>query len=188
VRQEEAEIQAMVDRETTAWDSQDAQSLVSLFHPDMVWPWPPDNGSHDPASWVFPMGRYDRERWKASWTELFERYELVTTEGARFESPFRPNETGASRSWTWTPSGEAGPTVPCLIGRVVRAKATPRSARAGCSSITRGSWSIVTSGRSELPNKALRDGTILAGSLQQWSLGGHSVTSCRRRARGVCAS
>ena len=34
----EAEIQAMVDRETTAWDRQDAETLVSLFHPDMVWP------------------------------------------------------------------------------------------------------------------------------------------------------
>ena len=31
------EIQAMVDRETRAWGSQDADTLVSLFHPDMVW-------------------------------------------------------------------------------------------------------------------------------------------------------
>jgi len=77
VRQEEAEIQAMVDQETAAWDNQDAESLVSLFHPDMVWPWPPDSSSHDPASWVFPMGRYDRERWKTGWVDLFEKYELV---------------------------------------------------------------------------------------------------------------
>ena len=34
----EDEIQAMVDRETAAWDRQDADALVSLFHPDMVWP------------------------------------------------------------------------------------------------------------------------------------------------------
>ena len=39
----EAEIQEMVDRETRAWDSQDAEALVSIFHPDMVWPWPPHN-------------------------------------------------------------------------------------------------------------------------------------------------
>jgi ketosteroid isomerase-like protein len=51
------EIQAMVDRETSAWDRQDAEALVSLLHPDMVWPWPPDAASHDPQSWVFPLGR-----------------------------------------------------------------------------------------------------------------------------------
>ncbi len=73
----EHEIQAMVDRETSAWDRQDAEALVSLFHPDMVWPWPPDANAHDPAQWVFPMGRYDRVRWKSSWEDLFRTPELV---------------------------------------------------------------------------------------------------------------
>jgi ketosteroid isomerase-like protein len=73
----ESEIQAMVDRETRAWDQQDAEALVSLFHPDMVWPWPPDSASHDPATWVFPLGRYNRERWKAGWEDLFRAHELV---------------------------------------------------------------------------------------------------------------
>ncbi len=67
----------MVDRETAAWDAQDAEALVSLFHPDMVWPWPPDAVSHDPADWVFPLGRYDRARWKAGWEELFRSHELM---------------------------------------------------------------------------------------------------------------
>lgn len=71
------EIQAMVDRETAAWDAQDAEALVSLFHPDMVWPWPPDRTAHDPARWVFPLGRYDRARWKAGWEELFSTHALV---------------------------------------------------------------------------------------------------------------
>jgi ketosteroid isomerase-like protein len=74
---EEDDIQAMVDRETWAWDHQDAEALVSLFHPDMVWPWPPDSTAHDPASWVFPLGRYNRDRWKAGWQELFDAHELV---------------------------------------------------------------------------------------------------------------
>ena len=72
----EAEIQAMVDRETEAWDKKDAEALLSLFHPDMVWPWPPDNRSHDPALWVFPWGRFDRERWRAGWEDLFKTHEL----------------------------------------------------------------------------------------------------------------
>jgi ketosteroid isomerase-like protein len=73
----EDDIQTMVDRETAAWDRQDADALVSLFHPDMVWPWPPDARAHDPAAWIFPQGRYNRERWKAGWQDLFRAYELV---------------------------------------------------------------------------------------------------------------
>ncbi|MCG6922339.1 MAG: nuclear transport factor 2 family protein [Acidobacteria bacterium] len=73
----ESEIRAMVDQETDAWDRQDAEALVSLFHPDMVWPWPPDAHAHDPATWVFPQGRYDRERWRRGWEELFRTHELV---------------------------------------------------------------------------------------------------------------
>jgi ketosteroid isomerase-like protein len=71
------EIEAVVDRETAAWDRQDADELVSLFHPDMVWPWPPDANAHDPSLWIFPWGRFNRERWKAGWEELFASHELV---------------------------------------------------------------------------------------------------------------
>ncbi len=67
----------MVDRETNAWDTQNADALVDIFHPDMVWPWPPDARAHDPAAWVMPMGRYSRERWKESWQELFDTHTLV---------------------------------------------------------------------------------------------------------------
>jgi ketosteroid isomerase-like protein len=70
-------IRALVDRETDAWNRQDAETLVSLFHPDMVWPWPPDATAHDPALWVFPLGRFDRVRWKKGWEELFRDFELV---------------------------------------------------------------------------------------------------------------
>lgn len=73
----EAEIQAMVDRETAAWEKQDAEALVALFHPDMVWPWPPDNRSHDPALWSFTQGRFNSERWRAGWEALFRTHELV---------------------------------------------------------------------------------------------------------------
>jgi ketosteroid isomerase-like protein len=74
---EEDEIQAIVDQEAWAWDHQDAELLVSVFHPDMVWPWPRDARSHDPVNWVFPLGRYNRQRWKAGWEELFRTHELI---------------------------------------------------------------------------------------------------------------
>jgi ketosteroid isomerase-like protein len=70
-------IQSLVDRETDAWNNQDADTLVSLFHPDMIWPWPQNEHQHDPAYWVFPQGRYDRKRWKESWEELFRTHRLV---------------------------------------------------------------------------------------------------------------
>ena len=63
----EDQIRAMVDRETRAWDERDAQALVELFHPDMVWPWPPDPSAHDPALWILTQGRFDRERWRRGW-------------------------------------------------------------------------------------------------------------------------
>jgi ketosteroid isomerase-like protein len=70
-------IQALVDLETKAWDTQDAALLVSVFHPDMVWPWPPDNQAHDPLNWIFPQGRFNRERWRTGWEKLFADYRLV---------------------------------------------------------------------------------------------------------------
>lgn len=70
-------IQEMVDRETRAWDTQDVELLMTLFHPDMVWPWPPNSMAHDPAEWVLEWGRYHPQRWRDGWLELFRTHELV---------------------------------------------------------------------------------------------------------------
>jgi ketosteroid isomerase-like protein len=71
------EIQEMVDRETEAWNTKDAEALIALFHPDMVWPWPPDGRSHDPMTWLFVQGRYNRARWRDGWQDLFATHDLV---------------------------------------------------------------------------------------------------------------
>jgi ketosteroid isomerase-like protein len=73
----ESEILSMVHAETVAWTDRDAEALVSLFHPDTVWPWPPNADAHDPMEWVMPYGRFDRERWKKSWQNLFDTHDLV---------------------------------------------------------------------------------------------------------------
>lgn len=70
-------IQTMVDRETEAWDRQDVETLLDLFHPDMVWAWPPTNTDHNPVTWELEFGRFDRERWRESWQTLFDTHELV---------------------------------------------------------------------------------------------------------------
>jgi len=73
----EEEITAMVEAETAAWNARDAAALVSLFHPDAVLPWPPNADAHDPMTWVLPQGRFNEERWKRSWQELFDTHDLV---------------------------------------------------------------------------------------------------------------
>ena len=95
----ERELQATVDRETAAWDRQDAEGLVDLFHPDMVWPWPPDGNAHDPVTWVFPQGRFDRARWKAGWEELFRTHELVHNVRRTVRTP----ASAAAGCWSSTP-------------------------------------------------------------------------------------
>jgi hypothetical protein len=70
-------IREIVDRETRAWDTRDVDLLMSVFHPDMVWPWPPTAAAHDPAEWVLEWGRYHSERWREGWQELFRTHALV---------------------------------------------------------------------------------------------------------------
>ncbi len=71
------EIEEIVNRETKAWDTQDVELLMTIFHPDMVWPWPRTSKSHDPMDWVLEIGKYDYDRWKRGWQELFDKYTLV---------------------------------------------------------------------------------------------------------------
>lgn len=71
------EIREIVERESIAWSTRDVDLLLSVLHPDMVWPWPPDPMAHDPIDWVLEIGRYDRERWRRGWQTLFDTNELV---------------------------------------------------------------------------------------------------------------
>ena len=71
------EIREIVDRETRAWDTQDVGLLLSIFHHDMVWPWPPTNVDHDPMTWVLLLGRFDRERWARTYRRFFQEHRLA---------------------------------------------------------------------------------------------------------------
>src|SRR4028119_1729510 len=91
-----SQIQEVVDRETRAWDTQDAELLLSVFHPDMVWPWPKTPSSHDPMDWALEWGRYDRERWLGGGQERFDTHELARNgrgaqeAGGADRGPLRP--------------------------------------------------------------------------------------------------
>lgn len=67
----------LVDRETRAWDTQDVELLLSIFHPDMVWVWPRDERAHDPVEWLTRLGRFDADRWGRRFRALFDEHELV---------------------------------------------------------------------------------------------------------------
>ena len=71
------EIKEIIDRETRAWDIQDADLLMTVWHPDMVWPWPRTSRSHDPMDWVLEWGRFDQSRWKQRWQDLFDTHSLI---------------------------------------------------------------------------------------------------------------
>jgi hypothetical protein len=45
-------VREIVDRETRVWDTKDAELLLSVFHPDMVWPWPKSPFSYDFMEWT----------------------------------------------------------------------------------------------------------------------------------------
>jgi len=70
------EIEEIVNRETRAWDTQDVDLLMTIFHPDMVWPWPKTPQSHDPIDWILEWGRYDYHRWRNGWLKLFNTHGL----------------------------------------------------------------------------------------------------------------
>jgi ketosteroid isomerase-like protein len=74
---EKSEIEAMINKETEAWNNQDVNTLINIFHPDMVWPWPATPVSHDPMKWVMVMGRYNKERWSKGWQDLFDNHTLA---------------------------------------------------------------------------------------------------------------
>jgi hypothetical protein len=74
---EELEITEIVNRETKAWDTQNVNLLISIFHPDMVWPWPRTFQSHDPIDWIIALGRFNKERWSSGWQDLFDTHKLV---------------------------------------------------------------------------------------------------------------
>ena len=73
----EEQIREIVNRETRAWDTRDVELLLTIFHPDMVWPWPPTENDHDPMKWVIEQGRYNYNRWKEGWQRLFDTHDLV---------------------------------------------------------------------------------------------------------------
>ena len=73
----ESEIHEIVDRETHAWDNKDIDKLMTVFHPEAVWPWPKNADCHDPLSWELVLGKFDYNRWSQVWIDLFNTHDLV---------------------------------------------------------------------------------------------------------------
>jgi len=70
-------VRALIEREQRAWETGNADLLLTVFHPDMVWPFPRTSTSVDPLDWSIGFGRFDAERWRALWQHLFDTFDLV---------------------------------------------------------------------------------------------------------------
>jgi ketosteroid isomerase-like protein len=71
------EVEEIVNRETRAWDTQDVELLLTIFHPDFVWLFPKTSHSHDPMDWHFVLGRFNYKRWKKVYQDLFNSHSLA---------------------------------------------------------------------------------------------------------------
>jgi ketosteroid isomerase-like protein len=89
------QIQELVDLETTAWNTKNPDLFLSMIHPDMVWPWPPTADSHDPIDWVFVLGRFERERWRKGWQDIFDTHDLIRNQRATVRIEVSKEEDGA---------------------------------------------------------------------------------------------
>src|ERR1700680_4345168 len=73
----EKKILEIVNRETRARNAKDVDLLITVCHPDMVWPWPPNRDAHDPMRWVLVLGRFDAARWKKVGQDLLDSHTLI---------------------------------------------------------------------------------------------------------------
>lgn len=71
------EIKEIINRETKAWDNQNVELFLSIFHEDMVWPWPVENTDHDPIKWELYLGKFNYNRWKKIYTDFFNNNRLI---------------------------------------------------------------------------------------------------------------
>jgi len=71
------QIQALVDRVTVGLNTKNADLFLDVIHPDMVWPWPPKSDDHDPVRWAFVLGRFNKERWRQNFQDIFDNYALI---------------------------------------------------------------------------------------------------------------
>ena len=71
------EIQEIVDRESRAFETADTELMLSCYHPDMVWAWPPHARAYDPMDWVMRMGRFNYDRWHKLLEQFFGTHTLI---------------------------------------------------------------------------------------------------------------
>jgi hypothetical protein len=89
------EITEMVNRETQAWNTKDSELLMTIWHPDMVWPWPDSSTKHDPIDWSLEWGRFDYDRWKSGWQQIFDEFDLIKNDRVIQKIEISREEDGA---------------------------------------------------------------------------------------------
>jgi ketosteroid isomerase-like protein len=73
------EIEEIIAREIRAWETKDIGLLMTVYHPDMVWPWAPNTSAHDPMEWVMGVGRFDHDRWSAIFQRILDTQQVLSS-------------------------------------------------------------------------------------------------------------
>ena len=89
------EIDEAINKETRAFDTKNIELFLSVIHPDMVWPWPPNLKAHDPLEWVMPWGRFNDRRWHDYFQKFFDKYELIHNNRKTLKIEISKEEDGA---------------------------------------------------------------------------------------------
>lgn len=71
------EIEEIVYREGRAFQNQDVDLMMSIYHPDMVMPWPLHSRAYDPMEWIMRMGKFNLDRWSKKLHVYFDTHEFV---------------------------------------------------------------------------------------------------------------
>jgi hypothetical protein len=108
----------LIDRETLGLNTKNPDLFLDTIHPDMVWPWPPTSGDHDPVRWRFVLGRFNKSGGgntsRPSWTIM---NWLITTETpSRLRSSLR--KMPPLQFWILTRCGVTKIQSKRFIGRV----------------------------------------------------------------------
>lgn len=74
-------IMEVLERESRAWSARDVDGLLSVFHPDAVWPFLFNRLNPSPMVWRLTLDRFDSSAWGTYFQRIFE--ECAITKNVR---------------------------------------------------------------------------------------------------------
>ena len=115
-------IENVIHRETQAWDEGDVDLLFGIFHPELVWIWPPTGFVGDLLGSKLQVSRFDPDHWRAGWSSIFsnellrnERQIRKVTPSPRGDAAVAVVEVAASWRTAQGAAGWSGLATKCYV-------------------------------------------------------------------------